>query len=653
MARGLLGRLFGRRAAAVEAPPTLEALLGLCLGPTAAPLIRLDAAGLNAALAQRESGVGTLFLCATDRPRLSVLYPDAVQRSPGVERRLARIAALEPPPPGADANLSVRSSGTHRVPFRFGPADRAAQSWRAHDCLGWTAGAGVTSPLVLMPEERARTIEDLLAGTRSAAAQGLIEGADTEPETAPSNRLVLESPRELVAAGLFLPACVACGSHIANARFHAVAVGSAVPQPLTGVWITAGCTLTGKPWQYAIRFRVDSPERSAALAGTLRQLVACELREVLKSLTGLPGAGPTRPVVAAGHEPEPPRLGAYLVLEGRVAVSGLSLPCEVWVPGPSLAALCELALDAGDWAQVRMARPALLAALVALNQHLLPGLVGRLDREMFEPRGLRTTVPRAFPLAAFLELAPDRDARLTLQNHVLTMVGARNLRPLFAYAEVTKTADGREVRRTIWPVAMNVARLEAFLPRPAVQEWRASAALPLPDRAAYLRRNAEVLAALRFSARKRQLLLSQRAHAILDTLYYPTVSAQTRKHLEEAARNRLPFSEIEKLSRPRIQELLGRVPARQLCLALVDADAEMKLVRANTSRTKSEELTAELKGLKRRLEDGSVDLEEVLQAKEAIAAEARRTREADEERERRGGAARGTPPPGRGKQRPA
>ena len=63
------------------------------------------------------------------------------------------------------------------------------------------------------------------------------------------------------------------------------------------------------------------------------------------------------------------------------------------------------------------------------------------------------------------------------------------------------------------------------------------------------------------------------------------------------------FSEIEKLPRPRIQELLNRTPGTTLALAHMGATADRELVRANTSRAKADDLEMDMEGLKRQAED--------------------------------------------------
>jgi hypothetical protein len=127
-------------------------------------------------------------------------------------------------------------------------------------------------------------------------------------------------------------------------------------------------------------------------------------------------------------------------------------------------------------------------------------------------------------------------------------------------------------------------------------------------------------------------------------MYHPTVQAEGRTKLDAMIASRLPFAEIEKLPKPRIQELLGRQSSRTVALALIGADGEMKLVRANTSKAKGEQLALDFVLMKRQLDEATIEVEDVIEAKRALSEEARRILEADAELAARGQARSGARP---------
>jgi hypothetical protein len=330
-------------------------------------------------------------------------------------------------------------------------------------------------------------------------------------------------------------------------------------------------------------------------------------------------------------------------METTLTVSSLTLPCEVWIPAPTVGALCATLVDPWDLRQAQAQRAALLCALLALNQTLLRTEVGRLHLDVLQPRTARAQDAPVFPFPAFVELAGDHDVRLVLQNHVLHNLGSRPLRSLFSY-----TAPGP---RTVTPIAVDERRLLGFLPGPAAARWEQPAG-SLPTQEAHLALNAQIMRGIRSAAHRKQLVLSQRALAILDTMFYPTVRALAQKTLDELRAARLPFSEIEKLPRPRVQELFSRTPARTLALSLVGSgpdlgsgpharlptrapDLGMRLVRANTSRAKAAEIGHDHARLEREVAEGSLDLEEIVGVIRQLAEEAQRIRRADQAQETR------------------
>jgi hypothetical protein len=211
-------------------------------------------------------------------------------------------------------------------------------------------------------------------------------------------------------------------------------------------------------------------------------------------------------------------------------------------------------------------------------------------------------------------------------------MGDRSLRTLFSHVETARTTGGRQSTRTVTPYAVDGSRLLGFLPRQAAASWNEPSPR-LPDRDGYLAANREVMEDLHRTARTGQLLVSRRARYVLDRMYGPTAQQIARAAFDEMSRSRVPFALLEKLRAPRIQEILGRLPSRTVCLALVGAHEEMALVRRHTSRSKAALLAEELAVLERRIDDGSLDLAEAVAARRAVAEEIRRIAEI-EQRER-------------------
>lgn len=565
------------------------------------------------------------------------------------------LAALRLPARGA-AEGADAGAGDDRLPpeptlvvrRRYQKTEREELLWRVAECLAYRVCLDDSALYVFIDVERDERLRRALGG--SAAFGDALEAALDPAVTASSGpeltSLAVRSPRELCAGSLFVPFRVACGAHVIQARLRSVAVGASRELPegagtSPGVWVASTCTFGATAWATYSFFPARDPKRAAALPGTARQLVACQFRESLREASAALKAKPELAAVALGARPTPAAKAGFVVLDWALCVSGLNLSCETWVSEACLAVLGAAALDPWDWREAKRSRPAQLAAVMALSEGMLRGRLPSLHRGGLEAQGKADLVEAdsPFPFSAFMDLVGDRDLRVALQNQVLLSVGALPLRALFSYAESVSTPGAVGVVRTVTPCSFDEQRLVGFLPRRAAEEWSGRAA-QLPDKSGYQELNARVLADIRAAAARGHLVLTRRARYVLERMYRPIVQAQAQDLLLELTKARVPFAELEKLAPPRIQEILGRESIRSISLALLGAEADMALVRANTSRAKNAQIVEELGIVRRQTAEGVLDPEECVEAKRGLAEAIRLLVEAQKKQRTPGGPAR-------------
>jgi hypothetical protein len=418
--------------------------------------------------------------------------------------------------------------------------------------------------------------------------------------------VAIGSPREFVLGGLFAPPRVPCGKLVLETRFAEVAANAA--SSAAGAWIRGSCVLGGEPWSAWYLFPTARVEVAKGLA-------ACLFRGALRRLAGALGVDPVRPSLAAALPPEPSGSARFVGLSAEVRAGTLRVPLDVLVEHDAVASLARAFCDPAELAP----RPgggsrSMLPLVLSLNESLLRRGLPDLARGLVAP----TAGGELFSFAAFLDLLPDRDAALLLQNHLSRTLGGRSLRALFGYRAAAAGARGAVVS----PVLVDEERLLRLLPQAGREAWERDRGddARAGSFADFLALNREVLAGAWRAARTRSLLLSPRALFLLEKAVAPGLRRDALAKIAAMAAAGEPLGGLREMPEPRVQQVLAALPTRSLCLSLLGVPAERAYVEARSSRTRRARLGEDLALLGERFRRGEVEADDVLAAMREVGA---------------------------------
>ncbi len=549
----------------------------------------------------RDSDVAQLLLLIPDSGSAAAAVSAAWRLAAGVGDFIGLEAASGDP----GAPPSVRPS--HAYAKRYGAEEGDALAWLLSGRRSFRLSPDNEGPVVYasVDDSSASRIERAFAEDEAYAeavrSWALAETAPAASAGDPPRRLEIRAPRELVLGSLFAPQRVSCGKYILETRFTAVAANA--PRIEEGAWIRGTCSLGGKPWSAWYFF----PSAKAEVA---KGLASCLFRDSLRPLARAFNVDPENPAVAAASQPDASGSTRFVALSAEVHAGTLRLPLDVLVEHGALVQLIRALCDPAELAPGPGGTPRSMLPLVfSLNQSLL-------RRELPSLRGAfveKSAAGELFSFAAFLDLLPDRDVALVLQNHVPRALGRRSLRALLGYRAGAEAG-------VVTPFFVDEERLLRFLPQAGREAWERdrdddAKAGSLAELVAL---NREVLAGAWRAARSRSLLLSPRALSILEKTVVPELRRDTLAKIAEMAAAGQPFGELRKLPEPRVQQVLAALPARALCLSLLGVPAERAFVEASSSRTRRERMGEDLALLGERFARGEVEADEVLGAMQEI-----------------------------------
>lgn len=541
---------------------------------------------------------------------------------------------------------------------KFGAADEAELSWRASGCVSYRLSlegeetrlyACVDSGAAARAERGFADDDAYQAAVRrmveaASKAEAAAPKAETAPKTgaaAPGESRIrsvrIGSPLEFLFGETFIKPRVKCGNHLLETRFVTAALGAGQGrQTEPGTWGGMTCRLQGKPWQ-AWYFLPEATGGLQLSRETARTLLGCIMKEALLAASALFSARPEDTRMVMDSKPDLSGKTGLLELTARVMAGAAAFPCIVYIEYSMLSPLLKAFLAPEEIASAPRGPFAVLPLVFSLNQSMLRRRLGTFHKDFTEPES-----GNPLPLAVFLDLLPDHDYAVILQNHALKLSGARGLRKLFFRVETVRAKDGREVSRVHTPHAFDEGRLLSFLPQTAREDWDAGKREGAGSEEEYVRLNAEMLEGIHRAAVKRILLLSPRALSILETVVMPAVRIRTKDELARAAAGGMPFASIRKLSKAQAQQFLSLQPNRLLCLALLGAEGELSFISANVSRKKRTALNEDLDFIRSQQARGLVEIAEVLEAKQELERKVHelsesRAREAAREKARRGG----------------
>ena len=589
-----LGSVLARAAAR-----NLAAAGGLAAAP-------IETAALVAELQSLGPGTSIAELRDSDIPQLLLLIPDSSAAAAGPVAAVGgawRFAA------GVGDFLGLETAGgvrrAHSYAKRYGAEDHGALAWllsgRRSFRLAPDGEAGAVYASV--DDSTASRIERAFAEDEGYAeavrSWALAETAPAVGAGDPPRRLEIRAPREFVLGSLLAPLRVSCGKYILETRFTAVAENA--PRLEAGAWVRGTCGLAGTQWSAWYFF-------PSARAEVARGLASCLFRDALRRLAGAFSVDPEKPAVVTASPPDQGS-GRFVAMSAEIHAGKLRLPLEVLVAQGALVPLIRALCDAAELAPRPGGAPrSVLPLLFSLNQSLLRRELPSLRGAIVE-KGARG---QHFSFAAFLDLLPDRDVALLLQNHVPRALGGRSLRALLGYRAGAATI--------VTPSFVDEERLLRFLPQAGREAWERDAGdeQKAGTFAELVALNREVLAGAWRAARSRSLLLSPRALSILEDTVVPELRRDSLAKIAGMAAAGRPFAGLRELPEPRVQQVLAALPARALCLSLLGVPAERAYVEARSSRTRRSRIEEDLALLGGRFARGEIEADEVLDAMREI-----------------------------------
>ncbi len=540
---------------------------------------------------------------------------------------------------------------SHRYFKKYAPRDAEELSWKASACVSYKLFPGddeeKPGPRLYACVEQgiASRIEESLASDQAYQKEVRALVASRKEPSAPAaeaaaSEVKLMAPREFVVGNLFLPPRVPCGKQVLESRLESVclAVDRKSAGEAAGNWVLTSCELGPRKWPVWYFFPAAEAGTPALSRDTVKGMASCILRESLTALSATLGARADKPQIAMDSRPNLAGQSGLLVLKGRVGVGQSFFPCHIFVDYALLSTLLKTFMDPAEIATAPRGPFAALPLLFSLNQSLFRRSIGSFHLALVGAPARE----EPFPFAVFMDLIPEHDCAIVLQNYALQTVGARGLRRLFGYLEKGQTPDGKAVARLVTPHSFDEARLLSFLPQKAREDWSHAEREVAGSRPEYNRANAELLEGIHRAIKKRSLLVSPRTLAVLDRMVMPAVRARAKDELARIAASKIPFDTIRKLPKAQVQQFFGLQANRALCLSLLGAEDELAFINANVSRKRFSQLSEDLEFARRQYRDGTIETDDVLRAKREMESAARKliedlARQAARERSRKTG----------------
>jgi hypothetical protein len=565
---------------------------------------------------------------------------------------IAAFLAARPPADGSKAGDAAIFH--HRFLKKYSMEDSEEIAWRASGCACYRIAVG-DAPVyacversVEMRTENAFESDDAFAeSVRSMAAPGEKPRAHPKEPGAPggdrSRRVELLAPREFSVGNLFLPPRIPCGKYLVETRFRAAEVpADRGAFAADGTWAHTSCTVAGKKWPLWYLFPSGTAETVKGIAG-------CALRESLGEISSVLGARAEGPGIAMGSRPDP-EVSQYIVLEASLSVGPARFSCSVFVGNALVSLLAKTLLHPSETSLVSRGPAAALPVLFAVNTALFSKRVGTFHRAFLD-----AGAEGRFSFGAFLDLIPELDRAIVLQNYVLRSLGPRGLRSLFSYSESVQAADGKTQTRVLTPYAIDEERLLSCLPQRAREDWTAPARAAPDSAAEHDRLTVEMLDGISRSIGGKSLLLSPRTVLVLERFFLPEHRARAKKILERISADGVPYAAVRRLPKAQIQQFFGTQANRAIALSIMGSEKDLPFVRENVSKKRAAGLAEDIAFIARLHGEGSIGIGEILEAKQEMERAAGRmleelARQAARAQARRPPAIKsgGVPPPGLG-----
>ncbi len=530
--------------------------------------------------------------------------------------------------------------GAHHKYFKkLTAADAEEFLWKVSGCvayrLSFASGEDAEDP----PRFYALVSEAVAARTRKAfetdkefgdAVRALLDGKPAAADSAGAaggaapfdGTVSIAAPREFVVGNLFLMPRVNCGKYLLESRFTfaSLAVDGGKYANAPGIWVLASAEVAAKKWTAWYFFPAPEPGKARPDRGTCKALASCIFREAVRSLSNTLNARAEKPAIALDAKPDLSGKTGLLVFTARIGIGTARYPCEIFFEYSLLSLLLKTFLDPAELSSASRGPTAVLPLLFSLNQSLFRKQLGAFHHAFVgAERG-----DGFFPFAAMMDLLPDRDCAIVLQNHVLQNMGSKNLRLLFSYSEDARTPDGRRAVRIVTPFAFDEERLLSFLPPNAREDWENAGRGPLCSAEEHRRLSREIMEGIHRAARKKILLVSPRTVFILERMFLPGVRARAREELGRIAADGIPYNTVRKLPKAQIQQYFGLQANRVVCVSLLGSEQEMAFVTANVSRKRAAQLMEDFAFVKRQFQGGFVESGEILSARQEMERSARK-----------------------------
>ncbi len=509
----------------------------------------------------------------------------------------------------------VRTPCAHHRFFRkYGVANAEETAWRASGCGCYRiriGGEEAAARIYACVERSAdvRTENAFASDPEFAEAVRVLARPQKKPTAHPPEAgererplsVELAAPREFVIGNLFLPPRIPCGKYRMETRFSAVSI-PADRQGLSraaGEWASVSATVSGKPWRAWFFF--PAPQSAEAVKG----MAGCALRQSLPEISSVLGAAAENPGVSPGSKPDLSGGTGFVLLEASISAGPARFSCSVFVDYSVVAALARRLLDPAEASSVARGPAAALVLLLSANAALFSRRTAGFHRSFLDPDRL--------PFATFLDLVPETDRAVILQNFLPRALGRRNLRTLFGYAENINAADGRRITRVMTPYPVDEPRLLSLLPPLAREEWEGRS--PPGSAADHEALTEEMLDGIRRAAAAGSLSLSGRAALVLERFYAPGRTAAAKMELERTAADGIPYSAVRRLPKAQIQQFFAKTANRAVALSLVGAEKELAFVRANVSGKRATALAEDIAYINKLYAEGSIGITEVIETK--------------------------------------
>ena len=372
-------------------------------------------------------------------------------------------------------------------------------------------------------------------------------------------------------------------------------------------------------------WQLPGPAEDAATMATwektataLAAAAAAKLKETLAAAPGL------TPASFSAGPCKPPALGAkYFRADFRYAARGAFREGNVYT---STGYPIVVAKSLGVASAGKIDDP--LGTMLLCSKAMLgtaPENVWRSRVFLFKDAGIERSY---LPVYELLNLLPEQDLRLVLQNNLAVGPQSDTLGSLFMYKTTVKTDSGIG-ERVVPPHSFDRMRVDPLLPLAVFEDNRLDPANAAPDLQAFLLRNDEAYEELFKALRKDTLALSSEGAGIVKSIYVAQVYVPKRRSFDAFVSARDPMTQIRGLPGHLARRAVDASDAQALAAAVYGSKEDLNFVARWCSRRKREAIADELKRLDRSLSEGIADLEAVIVDRFALLEKAKEAGEAD------------------------